>query len=218
MIEALLPSNVTVVEKHELVSDFSLHAEEVSALGEANSKRREEFTTARACAREALERIGFPNIAVPAGPKGEPIWPHGVTGSITHCEGFYACALARSSAPLAIGIDTEINQPLPAGVLHDVADNREAGRMNSLSQMLPSVSWDRVLFSAKESVYKAWFPLANAWLGFEDAAVTIDPTENTFRARLLVQGPSIDGTPVRGFKGRWSANEHFIATAVSEWT
>jgi 4'-phosphopantetheinyl transferase EntD len=218
VIEALLPSNAIVVEKHELVSGFELHADELSALGEANTKRREEFTTARACAREALERTGFPNTAVPAGPKGEPVWPEGILGSITHCEGLYACALAHSGGTVAIGIDTEINQPLPDGVLQDVADSREAGRMNSLGQMLPAVSWDRLLFSAKESVYKAWFPLANAWLGFEDAVVSIDPTEHTFRARLLVEGPTIDGTPVRGFKGRWDATEEFIATAVSEWT
>src|SRR5262249_33599292 len=59
--------------------------------------------------------------------------------------------------------------------------------------------WDRLLFSAKESVYKAWFPLARRWLGFEEADVTLDPA-GRFTARLLVPGP------VSGFTGRWTVH------------
>ncbi len=43
----------------------------------------------------------------------------------------------------------------------------------------PGPSWDRLLFSAKESVYKAWFPLTGRWLGFEEAAITINPADGT---------------------------------------
>ena len=52
------------------------------------------------------------------------------------------------------------------------------------------VHWDRVLFSAKESIYKAWFPLTGRWLGFEEASLSIDPAAGTFAARLHVTAES----------------------------
>ena len=83
--------------------------------------------------------------------------------------------------------------PLPDGVLNQVSLPAERARLGELAAAAPGVCWDRVLFSAKESVYKAWFPLARRWLGFDEADVTIDPADGTFRARLLVEGPVVGG-------------------------
>ena len=71
--------------------------------------------------------------------------------------------------------------------------------------MAPGICCDRLLFSAKESVYKAWFPLTGRWLGFEEADITIDAARGTFNARLLVPGPVVRGFPLTGFAGRWRA-------------
>jgi 4'-phosphopantetheinyl transferase EntD len=75
------------------------------------------------------------------------------------------------------------------------------------------VHWDRLLFSAKESVYKAWFPLTRRWLNFTEAAVTPHP-DGTFTARLLVPGPVVDGHPVDGFDGRWLTRDGLVLTAI----
>ena len=72
-------------------------------------------------------------------------------------------------------IDAEPHEPLPEGLLGDVASAGGARLLAELARTEPAVHWDRLLFSAKESVYKAWFPLAERWLGFEDAALTFDP-------------------------------------------
>jgi 4'-phosphopantetheinyl transferase EntD len=72
-----------------------------------------------------------------------------------------------------------------------------------------------MLFSAKESVYKAWFPLARRWLGFEDARIDIDPVAGTFRATLLVEGPVVNGAPLRGFEGRWLVGNGLILAAIA---
>ena len=79
---------------------------------------------------------------------------------------------------------------------------------------VPGMSWDRLLFSAKESVYKAWFPLAKRWLGFEDADISVS-MEGTFDARLLVPGPDIGGTPLTRFTGQWLAGNGLIVTAIA---
>src|SRR3712207_5928280 len=74
---------------------------------------------------------------------------------------------------------------LPADVAGAIALDEELVRLTKLSAADSAVCWDRVLFCAKETVYKAWFPLTRRWLGFEQASVTIDPpmmghTEGTF--------------------------------------
>jgi 4'-phosphopantetheinyl transferase EntD len=76
------------------------------------------------------------------------------------------------------------------------------------------VSWDRLLFSAKESTYKAWFPLTGAWLGFKHAEVTIDATAGTFKSRLLVPGPTLSGHELRDFAGRWLSCDGLLITAI----
>jgi 4'-phosphopantetheinyl transferase EntD len=80
---------------------------------------------------------------------------------------------------------------------------------------VPGVHWDRLLFSAKESVYKAWFPLAKRWLGFEDAVVTLDTSTETFTARLLVSGALIGGRGLTGFSGRWLIRDGLVLTAIA---
>jgi 4'-phosphopantetheinyl transferase EntD len=82
------------------------------------------------------------------------------------------------------------------------------------------VCWDRVLFCAKETVYKAWLPLTHRWLGFQEANATIYPptighTDGTFSARLLVTGPMIGGEQLTGFDGRWLIRDGLVITAIA---
>jgi enterobactin synthetase component D / holo-[acyl-carrier protein] synthase len=214
VLERILPS-ATVVVATTGDLEASLFPEEAAALGRPVEKRRREFVTARACARRALAQLGLPERAVPSGPRGEPVWPDGVVGSITHCAGYRACALARAEDVVTIGVDAELDAPLPAGLLPDVALPEERRRLGALAAADPLVSWDRLLFSIKESIYKAWFPLARQWLGFEDAAVTIDPQRGTFSAQLLVPGPTVRGAVLDGFAGRWLAEDGLLLAAVA---
>jgi 4'-phosphopantetheinyl transferase EntD len=133
-----------------------------------------------------------------------------VAGSITHCAGYRAAAVARTGDLLTIGLDAEPDDKLPDAV----SLPGERARLRWLAATAPGPSWDRLLFSAKESVYKAWFPLARRWLGFEDADITINPADGTFTARLLVAGPAIGGVPLAGFAGRRLARDGLLLTAI----
>lgn len=215
MLEQILPSNVAVVATSEDILDMRLFPEEEEAVGRAVEKRRREFVTARACARDALAQLGLPEQAIPAGARGEPLWPAGVVGSITHCDGYRACAAARTSDLFTIGVDAEVNEPLPDGVLGDIALAPEREWIADLARRGPEVCWDRLLFSAKEAIYKAWFPLAGRWLGFEDAIVAVDRGFGSFTARLLVSGPELGGSELTGFSGRWLVRDGLILTAIA---
>lgn len=214
MIEQLLPDGVIVVDTTR-DEHTTLFAEEERALGRAVDKRRREFVAGRACARAALAKLGLPAGPIAQGERGEPCWPDGVVGSITHCDGYRACAVARSREVATIGIDAEPHGPLPEGLLGDVARPEEIALLRRLHETSPQTHWDRLLFSAKESVYKAWFPLARRWLGFEDATLQIDPQGGTFAARLLVAGPALGERRLERLDGRWAVRDGLVMTAIA---
>jgi 4'-phosphopantetheinyl transferase EntD len=214
VLERILPAVVAVAASGEDDPDATPFPEEEAAIREAVEKRRREFVTARACAREALAKLGLPSQAVPVGPRGAPQWPPGIVGSITHCDGYRGCAVARSHDLVALGIDAERDEPLPHGVLGDVALAEERQMLRALARSDPSLNWDRLLFSAKEAVYKAWYPLAESWLGFEDAIVSIEP-DGRYSARLLIPGPMLAGHVLTDFAGRWTADDGLLVTAIA---
>ena len=215
MLEEILPASVAVGEVRGDIAEAALFPEEQEVIGRAVEKRRREFRTARACARAALSQLGIEPQAIPSGERGAPQWPAGTVGSITHCDGYRAAALARQADLVTIGIDAEVDAALPDGVLEDVALPEERRALRVLAREEPGLSWDRLLFSIKESIYKAWFPLAGRWLGFEDARVTIDPDRRSFGACLLVPGPRLEGTELNGFSGRWLARDGLLLAAIA---
>jgi 4'-phosphopantetheinyl transferase EntD len=215
VLERILPAGVAVATRRDDLLDMNLFEREAEIVAGAVEKRRREFSTARACARDALARLGVPPREILSGPRGEPLWPEGIVGSITHCDGYRGCAVGRRSDFAAIGIDAEVDAALPNGLLGDIALPEEQRALAALAREDPTPSWDRLLFSIKESVYKAWFPLAGRWLGFEDARVSIDRERRTFSAHLLVPGPTLQGQQLDGFSGRWLAAEGLVLSAIA---
>jgi 4'-phosphopantetheinyl transferase EntD len=214
VIGDLLPPPVAAEEVFGEGSGGPLFPEEEAVIVQAVAKRRREFTTARGCARAALGRLGLPPAPVLPGPRGAPQWPSGIVGSITHCAGYVAAAVARDSDILTIGLDAEPHEPLPDGVLDAIALPEEKARVAVLAAARPGVCWDRLLFCGKETVYKAWFPLTQRWLGFEDARIDLEPDRSSFTARLLVDGPVADGQQVTGFTGRFLVSRGLIVTSI----
>ncbi|WP_084965822.1 4'-phosphopantetheinyl transferase family protein [Thermoactinospora rubra] len=207
MLEKILPPGFAVSESLADVADAELFPEEEAIVARAVDKRRREFATVRACAREALARLGLPAVPIVPGERGAPRWPAGVVGSMTHCEGYRAAALTRSGEVGSVGIDAEPHLPLPPGVLKAVTLEQERRMLARLAAQEPGTHWDRLLFSAKESAYKAWYPLAGTMLEFEEAEVVLD-RDGTFTARFLAPGP------LTGLTGRWQVCGRLLMTAA----
>ncbi|MBO0810344.1 MAG: 4'-phosphopantetheinyl transferase superfamily protein, partial [Actinobacteria bacterium] len=198
MLERILPPQVAAAE--QFAGDERgggrgevLFPGEQAAVARAVDRRRQEFAAGRACARAALAGLGLPPAPILCGERGAPQWPAGVAGSITHCDGYRAAAVARTSDLASLGVDAEPDQPLPAGVLDMISTAPERARLAGLARpagpaapAAPPVSWDRLLFSGKEAVYKAWFPLARRWLDFGQADLTIGPRHEA--------GPPVPGS------------------------
>jgi 4'-phosphopantetheinyl transferase EntD len=210
LIARVLPSVAVAEEAYADTPGTHLFPEEEAAVARAVDKRRREFATVRACARRALHRLGAPRVPLVPGERGAPDWPAGVVGSMTHCLGFRAAAVAWGRDIASVGIDAEPAEPLPADVFPSVASPDERARLAVLARDMPEVPWDRLLFSAKESVYKAWFPLTRRWLGFEEADVTFDAAAGTFTARLCVAD-----RPRDAFAGRWAVHDGIAVTGIA---
>jgi len=189
--------------------------EEEPLIARSVAKRRNEFITVRYCARQALVDLGMQPVPILKGDKGEPCWPDGIVGSLTHCEGFRGAAVGRRDEVRSVGIDAEPHDVLPNGVLDAISLPVER---HELQSMADGVHWDRVLFCAKEATYKAWFPLTHRWLGFEDAHVVFDVDASgqagTFTSEILIDPAAESGPPLTALTGRWSVRDGLALTAI----
>ena len=162
-----------------------LHADEVALLGpNAVDRRRRYFALGRAAAHDALGELGIDGVAVGRGAAGEPVWPRGVVGAIAHA-GDVAVGLVgwtREYAGLGVDVEELARGPSPrAARLVCRPAEMEWADVESGTRRLT------MLFSAKEAVFKAVFPLERVWLGFGDAELTWVPERCGFDARLLKQ-------------------------------
>ncbi len=111
----------------------------------------------------------------------------------------------------SFGIDAEVHGPLPDGVEALVCTPAERRWLRSAP---PGVEWGAVVFSAKESLYKAWFPVAARWLGFEDAELAIDPDRRELTCRLAPDFEAVLGPAASRLRGRFAVADGIVATCV----
>ena len=219
LLSSVLPDDPANLAASELYSDppnLAPLPEEEPLIARSVAKRRNEFITVRHCARLALQELGQRPVPILKGEKGEPRWPDGIVGSLTHTQGFRGAVVARQAAVRSVGIDAEPHDVLPDGVLDAIAIAEERAEMTTLPH---GMHWDRILFCAKEATYKTWFPLTRRWLGFEDAHVVFDTdpgveTSGQFVSKLLVDGATSSGPALDALRGRWSVQRGLVLTAI----
>ncbi|CDQ43832.1 MULTISPECIES: 4'-phosphopantetheinyl transferase PptT [Mycolicibacterium] len=216
LLPAVVPELVSTAELYDDPPDLTPLPEEAPLVARSVAKRRNEFVTVRHCARIALGEIGVPPVPILKGDKGEPCWPDGVVGSLTHCDGFRGAVVGRQGQVRSVGIDAEPHGVLPKGVLDAISLPVERHQISALPAEL---HWDRILFCAKEATYKAWYPLTHRWLGFEDAHITFTVdgtgTAGTFRSTILVDPAAEHGPPLNALDGRWSVAGGIALTAIT---
>jgi 4'-phosphopantetheinyl transferase EntD len=216
VIEQLLTPPVIAVEAFDDAEPAPLFPGEEALVAKAVPRRRHEFATGRRCARAALAQLGYLPAPLLTGPDRAPLWPDGVVGSITHTDGYRAAAVARITELSSVGIDAEPNQPLPDGVLGMIASPAETAAVAALLDECPAIRWDRLLFCAKECVYKAWYPLTGRWLDFHDAVVVMDPVTATFRAHLPSKRAELDdGRVLTEFSGCWLTGGELLLASIA---
>lgn len=219
LLPRLLPAGIATAEAAgaELAGDDlpPLWPGEEQGIGpNAVQARRVSYHWSRALARRAMVELGHEPKAVPKGASREPRWPAGLVGSITHCDGYCAAAVARSREWASVGIDAETVQPLIDGVVARIAGDEERAWLATREDPARATV---ALFSAKEAVYKVWFPLTGTWLGFHDVTVELtEPTAaepiGTFRVELRVPVPA---GPLSRLEGCYAFEGEMVLTALA---
>lgn len=144
------------------------------------ARRAAEFAAGRHCARRALRQLGVEPAAILIGEGGAPQWPPGVTGSISHGADLAGAIVSRSGRYSGLGLDIERRGSLTPE-LHRLLFT-EGERSSPIDP-------DRgaLLFSAKEAVYKAAYPLLRRWIDFTDVTILVDIKNARFRACPLTR-------------------------------
>ena len=207
MFEGVLPPDFMFEWGDPREPAQGLFPEESGLVANAVEKRRLEFAKGRQCAHRALRRLGVADQPLLIGQHGEPLWPPGVSGSITHTDGLCAAAVSWQASYAGVGIDLERAEPLQPDIAGQVAT---AGEMEALTSM-PPLLVARLIFSAKEAFYKCQFYQTREWLDFLDVAVDLQPSGG-FSARLLVDRKAL--THGSCFQGTWRQHEDFLFTAI----
>jgi enterobactin synthetase component D len=151
-------------------------------------RRQVDFLAGRWCAQRALQAAGFEGaVEIAHGQHGAPIWPPNFLGSISHCDGFAMASVARVQHIQALGIDVE--RQLSADVAREIQGQLATHQELAIGRgsMSPE-AWLTVLFSGKESLFKALYPGVGRYFDFLDAtALQLDAGAGTFTLVLRVQ-------------------------------
>jgi len=214
VIADLFPPGVCFAEG--ILGDAApLHPEEECLAAAMGAARRSEFAGGRACAHRAIQALGMPDGPVLRGERRAPRWPPGVVGAITHTGSFCAAAVAREAELAGVGLDAERWKPLSSRALARICGASERESLVALGEHTPEL-WAVVVFSAKESLYKAYFPLTRTFIGFRDAEVALAPESpecGSFRARL-VREDAPDAAGRRAFAGRYRIEAERVVTGL----
>jgi 4'-phosphopantetheinyl transferase EntD len=214
VIETLFPTGVCVATGSS-EGDEPLHPEEVALARGMGAARRREFAAGRACAHRAIAALGADDGPVLRGLRRAPRFPDGLVGAITHTHGYCAAAVAHAAAFAGVGLDAERDAPLSSRAVARICGESELAALAALPGRTRE-HWGAVLFSAKETLYKAYFPITGVFIGFRDAEIALAPesaTAGRFSARL-VRADAPDAVGRREFAGRYASDGERVVTGL----
>jgi 4'-phosphopantetheinyl transferase EntD len=200
---------VAIATGPQHISVAGLRPDERAQLTRAVASRRQEFAAGRDCLRRALAACGaFPE-SIPRGRDREPVLPDGFAASVTHCSGFCGAAAVRKEPILSIGFDAELAEPLEEDIEELVCVSEEREWLKKQGPEGRPLS--KLLFSAKESVFKCWFPVRRCYLDFQDVRIEPQPESGEFAVVFLDHDQSGPGS----WQGRYVFYQDWVFTAVT---
>ncbi len=183
---------------------------ELEAVASAGPRRVEKFAAGRHCAAAALAALGCRDVPVRRGPGGQPDWPEGVVGSITHDDERALAVVCPAGEVRSLGVDIERVRPLRPGLARRLCDEAELhAAARAVEHPLLAI------FSAKESVYKAWYPLAGTSLRFLDVEVRFDSRGDGFGVVFRGDDRAAAARSFGSWRGRMAGGDGRICTSVA---
>ncbi len=174
--KSILPEGCFVETR--FISDYTdeIHHEERLYIAERSSLKQHEYSTSRSIIRQLLSYSG----PVLTGSDGQPLWPEGMNGSITHCRGI--CTVAAHKSSNAIGVDLEQFERVKPSLWNKLTSKEELKNIIELAKSLKisPTQLMAITFSAKEAFFKFQFGETRDWLGFQDVEISINPENSSY--------------------------------------
>ena len=159
-------------------SNQKLHPAEENYFSQLSSvSRKEHYRSGRICAGEVLSKLGTLGQPVLRDPQTrEPLWPEGISGTITHSGKWAAAAAGKTSDVSGIGIDLEdLERQVDSRISRHVCIPEEQKWLQECGEDFLEQNL-KIIFSAKESIFKAFFPYTRTYLHFHDARILMEQT------------------------------------------
>ena len=150
----------------------------------ATEKRRTEFFLGRLAASRALEAIGLTPQPVLKAKSREPLWQDGIVGAITHKADAACAVVARKDMTCGVGVDLEsLHPPVRFSISTKVCTEPEQAWLAEAPDEKDTRL--KMIFSAKEAGFKAFFPIEQIYLGYKDAELAWREKTQSFAGILL---------------------------------
>ncbi|KIN73199.1 4'-phosphopantetheinyl transferase family protein [Sulfitobacter guttiformis] len=198
LTRSVLPTGLGVAARDPTVMPDDVDKTEAAALAQAVDHRKCEFHAGRSAARAAMTSLSVAIQSVEMAADRSPVWPAGITGSISHSKTACVAAVGMSADWAGIGVDLEEAtplDPLSVAVVCTRAERVWLGLQPASERGLMA----KLIFSAKEATYKAQYNVSGRLFGFEVLELEIDRSDNRFKAYFRCdQGPFAAGTVLHG--------------------
>lgn len=212
MLEDLFPAPIVLVSASEAgLWDAPLALDDAPDIAHAAASRQREFAVGRACAREALTRLGLAAGPLPRSDSRAPRWPAEATGSITHCQGFCAAAAGPRDAVRAIGLDAERSGRVTDRILERITTDAEREALAGLGAAPDELGWGTRVWAAKEAALKCAATALGEMPAPREARIRLDPERGRFEATLASAGAS--GAPHR-LAGRYATQDDLVVAGL----
>lgn len=206
------PDDISWLAVDPFRAEGNLDPAERELMRSAVSVRRREFRAGRAAAHQLLAQWNLDRGPLLPDENRVPQWPAGVVGSITHSRQLCLVAIGRAENYASLGVDTEPDEPLEEELWSTLLRPEEIKWLNAHH---PSQRgrWAKVMFCAKEAVYKAVFPLNHLPIGFQDVIVSLNPSTETFSASWVDR--ELPCPAGHFLKGRWTVRGGSIVAVMA---
>lgn len=196
-IESPFDSNTIFYLSEISRAQGDIHPDEFAIVKSSVKKRQREFIAGRTLAKHALEKLGFENYVLRSGKYREPLWPKKIVGSISHSNDYVCTTISNSNRYKGIGVDLEPIEEISKGQQELILTRNEK---KWLSKLDPDTQkkLHKVIFSAKESLYKCIFPIVREFIDFQQVDLHVDPVLNKIEICKLYEIPKIKVTILQG--------------------
>jgi 4'-phosphopantetheinyl transferase EntD len=178
----------TIVSTFKLLTEAypDLHSDEIQTMnGPHTPARLREYSFGRSCAKDGIRNLkGTEILSIPSSSTGEPIWPMGISGSISHKREIVGAVIGDIKVHRSLGLDIEIPKKSDETLIDKVCTSKEKEMIQNLDRTL----WSKyvcILFSAKESFFKFQYPILSLDLHFTDVEVELDILNEAFQVETV---------------------------------